>query len=125
MKLCGRKECVCLAVEGMVNAMKEEIAKRQNIAYAEQIVVAKIYDVTAAILAEACRRNFGVDRQLCELSEKFQAEHLTLDTFILLNQMKEDGIISEEYKQILFDALIKIRPELQKLLEDDKTKGLI
>lgn len=129
MRLCGRSdsggECVGLAVHRMMDGMKKEVAERQNIAYSDQIVVAKIYDITAAILSEACRRNLGVDKQDCEPSEHFNSEHLTLDTFILLNQMKEDGIISEEYKQILFDALIKIKPELKKKVEEDRSLGLI
>ena len=129
MMLCGRaergEECVYLAVKKMVDKMKEEVAERQSIAYTEQMVVAKIYDITAAVLSEACRRNFGIGRKNCEPSKGFKSKHLTLDTFILLNQLKEDGFITDGYKQAIFDALIKIKPEIEKLIDEDKSRGLI
>lgn len=125
MKLCGRDECIHKAMQDMINKMKGDVAERQAIAYNEQIVVAQIYDINAAILAEACRRNFKVKRGDCEPSQKFQQKHLTLDTFILLNQLEEDGYISEEHKQTIFDALVKIKPGIKKLIEGDRAKGLI
>ncbi len=125
MNLCGRQECVYQSVQDMVNKMKEDIAKKQSISYPEQIVVAKIYDVTAAILSEACRANFAIDRNSCEPSKQFRSEFLTIDTFILLNQMKEDGIIKEEYAQILFETLKKLKPDIARLVDEDRTKGLV
>ncbi len=123
MKLCGREECVYAAAQNMINKMKEEVVQRQSIVYEGQIVVAKIYDVIASILAEACRRNFAIDRANCEPSNQFHQESLTLDTFILLNQLKEDGFIGEEYKSVIFEALIKIDPEVQKIIEGNR--GLV
>ncbi len=125
MKLCGKDECIHKAMQSMIDKMKGDVAERQAIAYNEQIVVAQIYDINAAILAESCRRNFKVKRGDCEPSKQFKLKHLTLDTFILLNQLKEDGYITEEHKQIIFDALIKIKPETKKLIEGDRAKGLI
>lgn len=124
MQPCGRDECVYKAIDGMINKMKEDVAARQSIVYAEQMVVAKIYDVTAAILAEACRRNFEVARKNCEPSKQFKLKHLSLDTFILLNQLKEEELITDGYKQVIFDALIKIKPEIKKLIKEDRS-GLI
>ena len=125
MKLCGKDECIHKAMQSMIDKMKGDVAQKQDIAYNEQIVVAQIYDINAAILAEACRRNFKVKKGDCEPSQKFQRKHLTLDTFILLNQLKEDEFITEEHKQIIFDALVKIKPEIKKLIEEDRTRGLI
>jgi len=135
MKLCGRaeseecggerKECVYAAIQKLLNQMKEDIARVQNIAYADQIVVAKIYDVTANVLADACRRNLKLDAANCEPSKQAKPEQITMDTFILLNQLKEDRFITEEYKQILFDALLKINPAMKKLVDEDRDKGLI
>ena len=125
MKLCGKDECIHKAMQSMVDKMKGDVAERQNIAYNEQIVVAQIYDINAAILAEACRRNLKVKKGNCEPSKQFKLKHLTLDTFILLNQLKEDGFITEEHKQIIFDALVKIKPGIKKLIEEDRTRGLI
>jgi len=128
MKLCGRDEsdeCVYAAVRSMINKMKEQLAERQSIPHAEQIVVAKIYDISATILAEACRRKFGISKAACEPSKQFKIKYLTLDTFILLNQLKEEKLISEEYKQTIFKSLTKVKPEIKKLLKDDMHRGLI
>jgi len=128
MKLCGRNksdECVYAAIQSMINKMKEQLAERQSMLHAEQIVVAKIYDITATILAEACRRNFGIAKSACEPSKQFKLKYLTLDTFILLNQLKEEGLVSEEYKQTIFKALIKVKPEIKKLIKADMSRGLI
>ncbi len=125
MELCGRDECIYAVIQTMVNKMKEEVAQRQSISYGEQIVVAKIYDVTAAILAEACRRSLGVEKKNCEPSKQFKLKNLTMDTFILLNQLKDDGLITEKYKKTIFDALVKLKPEIKKQVEEDRNKGLI
>lgn len=128
MELCGRDkndECVYAAVQSMINKMKEQLAERQSILHTEQIVVAKIYDIAATTLAEACRRNFGVRKAACEPSKQFKLKHLTLDTFILLNQLMEEKFVSEKYKQTVFNALIKVKPEIKKLLKDNIRRGLI
>ena len=125
MQFCGREECIYKAIESMIEKMKEEIKKTQNIEYEEQLVVAQIYYVTAAILAEACRRNFRVRHEECEPSSKFEKNKISLDVFIMLNQLQEDGLISEEYKNQLVDALVKIKPSLKSTVEEDRNKGLI
>jgi len=125
MKLCGREKCIYSSVQGMIDNMKKQVAERQEIAYPDQLVVAKIYHIAAAVLSEACRRRFEVDKNDCEPSKRFKIEQLTLDVFILLNQLKEDGYIDEEYKQTIFDELLKINPEIEKVIETDRAKGLI
>lgn len=124
MNLCGREPCIYKAIAGMVNKMKEEVAQRQNLPFDEQIVVAKIYDLNAAVLAEACRRKFGVKRADCEPSNEFKKKDLSLDTFILLNQLKEEGLITEDHKKVIFEALIEVNPDIKELIEKDRS-GLI
>ena len=118
MKLCGREECIYDAVQKMIDKMKKEVAERQNIGYEGQIVVAKIYDITADILAEACRRNLKVNTENCEPSKQFKLEQLNMDTFILLNQLKDDGFISEEYKQTIFNSLTDMKPEIKEIVKE-------
>jgi argininosuccinate lyase len=48
-----------------------------------------------------------------------------MDAFILLKQLKDDGLISEEYYEKLFEGLIKIKPELEAQIREDRAKGLI
>jgi hypothetical protein len=115
MIFCGREQCVYKAVQQMIDRMKDDLTKRQSIAYPEQIVVAKIYDITAAILSEACRRNFCVDRKDCEPSNGFEEKQLTMDTFILLNQLKEDGFVTEEQAKLIFESLVKIKPDIERI----------
>jgi len=121
----GGKECVYLAIRKMVGAMKDEVARTQAVEHPEQIVVARIYDIVAQLLSEACRRNFKMGRQDCDPSAGFKTELVTLDAFILLNQLKEDGYISEEYKRAVFDSLKSVSPEIKKLVEGDAALGLI
>lgn len=125
MKLCGREECIYAFVHKMIDTMKKDLAERQSIALSEQIVVARIYEITANILSEACRQNFNVDKGDCEPSNLCDLDKLTLDTFILLNQLKEDGYITEEYKKVLFDSLLKMKPEIEKIVEGGASTGLI
>ena len=125
MKLCGREECIYQFVHKMIDNMKKDLAERQSIALSEQIIVARIYEITANILSEACRNNFKIDKKDCDPSALCDKEKLTLDTFILLNQLKEDGYITEEYKKILFDSLVKIKPEMEKVVKDGESTGLI
>jgi hypothetical protein len=124
MKLCGKEDCIYKAIEDMVNKMKEHIAKTQNIPYDDQIVVAKIYDLNTAVLSEACRRESGVAKDDCDPSRQFKLKNLSMDTFILLNQLKEDGFITEERKNTIFNALLKINPDMKEIIEKDRS-GLI
>lgn len=124
MELCGREECVYKAVEKMVGDMKSEIAKKQNIPYSDQLMVAKIYDLNAAVLSEACRRTNKVDKKDCDASRQFNKKNLSMDTFIFLNQLKEDGFITGEFKEKLFCALLEMDPEIRKMVEND-TSGLV
>lgn len=129
MKLCVRNEngepCVYAAFEKMIGKMKEHVAERQDIGYEGQVVVAKIYHMSAAVLAEACRRKFDIKRAECEPSREFKSENLTLDVFILLKQLLEEDLIDEEYKKTLFEALIEINPEIEKMVKGEESKGFI
>ena len=125
MARCGREECVFKAIKQMVERMKKEVAERQNIAYPEQIVVADIYNITASTLAEACRRIFKVRLEDCEESEAHRKSEVSLDTFILLKTLAEEGLISEDYKEKLFEMLLKMKPSLKKKVEADKKLGLL
>lgn len=121
---CGRTECVYRAVQEMIKRMKEDIAKKQNLD-PENIVVADIYNVNAAILAEACRRNFKIKKDECKPSEKFDKKQISFESFILLKILKEDGLISPEYGEELYNALIKIKPQIEALVKADRELGLI
>jgi hypothetical protein len=129
IRLCARvsqgKECVYLAVQKMIKRMKEDIARVQAIPYPEQIVVAKIYDIVLRLMAEACRRSFDVDRQDCDPSVGHDTGSANLDMFILLNQLKEDGYITEEYKSELFLALSNLSPQIRELVKSDAARGLL
>jgi hypothetical protein len=48
-----------------------------------------------------------------------------MDTFILLSRLKEDGYISEEYADKLFEGLIKMKPGLEAQVRQDKGRGLL
>ena len=122
---CGRDECIFKAVETMIEKMKDEVAKKQNIPYPEQIVVAEIYNVTASTLAEACRRKFKIKLKDCVESEKHRKDKVSLDTFILLKQLEEDGLVSSEYAAELFDSLVKIKPEMKEKVEKDREMGIL
>jgi len=120
---CGRNECIFKAVQEMITGMKEEVAKRQNIVHSEQIVVAEIYNVNANSLAEACRRKFKINLKNCITQNK--KSQLTMDTFIFLNTLKEDGLITEEYKNKLFDSLVEMNPKLKEKVEKDRELGIL
>lgn len=122
---CGREECVFKAIKNMIQRMKEDIAKTQNIAYPEQIVVAEIYKITASTLAEACRKCFGINLENCEEVEEHREPDITIDTFILLKTLEEENLISSEYKEKIFEMLLKMKPELKKRVEKDREIGLI
>jgi hypothetical protein len=121
---CGRTECVYRAIEGMLKKMKEDIAKTQSIAHPEQIVVAKMYNIVAAQLAEACRKKFGIPLKNCIPGIAEHNEKVSMDTFILLSTLK-DGIITEEYEKELFEMLKKMNPDLKQQVESDREKGLL
>jgi hypothetical protein len=118
-----KQECVYKAIMEMIKKMKEDVAKKQSIAYIEQIEIAKIYYIVADTLAEACKLAHGKKLDHCEAKEG-KAE-VSYDTFILLNQLKEDGLISENYANLIFDSLAKMKPELKETVEKDRGKGLL
>lgn len=121
--VCERTECIFKSIEDMINKMKEEVAAKQSIAHPEQIRVAEIYYVAANTLAEACRRMNEEKLDSCMTKEK--NFDVSMDTFILLSRMKEDGHVSEKYAEELFEALIKMKPELEEKIREDRAKGLI
>ena len=124
---CGRSAdaCVYKSVEKLVDQMKKEIIDRQNIQYPEQLTVAEIYNIVASTLAEACRRKNSLKLNDCVEADKHKAANVTMDTFILLKQMQEDGYITEEMQSELFAELVEMKPELKQKVEDDHAKGLI
>lgn len=117
-------ECVFRAVHEMIEKMKEEIAKTQNITYPEQITVAEIYNVVARVLGEACKKQLG-EREGCTAEPMKEGDEVTMDAFILLKQLKEDNLISEEYYEQIFEGLIKMKPEMEEQVRQDRAKGLI
>jgi hypothetical protein len=119
----SKKECAYKAVMGMIQKMKEDVAKRQSIAYPEQIEIAKIYYIVANTLAEACKLSHGKKLDHCEAKDG--ETDISYDTFILLKQLKEDGYISEDYANKLFDSLVKMKPELKEIVEKDRKTGLL
>jgi hypothetical protein len=120
---CERIECIFKSIENMMSKMKEEVAAKQSIAHPEQIAVAGIYYVVANTLAEACRRMNSEKFEGCAAKEK--NFDVSMDTFILLSRLKEDGHITEQYAGELFEALIKMKPELEEKIREDRSKGLI
>lgn len=122
---CGRAECVYKAIEKMLDKMKSDVAKKQNITYPEQVMVARIYEIVSNQLAEACRRKFEIKPENCIPNISTQIEKISMDTFILLKSLKEDEIITEDYQKNLFDILVGMNPELKEQVEKDRDKGLI
>ncbi|MEM5869587.1 MAG: hypothetical protein QXR09_00230 [Candidatus Aenigmatarchaeota archaeon] len=118
------EDCALKAVKETIEKMKEEIARTQQIPYPEQIVVAEIYNVVARVLCEACRKE-EMKKENCKPEEMKKRDEVNLDAFILLKQLKDDRLISEEYYEKLFEGLIKIKPELEKQAREDKARGLI
>lgn len=118
-------ECVYQAIQEMIKKMKEEIARTQNVQYSEQIVVAEIYNIVANNLAEACRVFNKGKKENCAAPDKLKSSEITLDSFILLKQLREDNAISEEYAQQLFDTLLKLNPAIKERVEKDRASGLI
>lgn len=119
----SKKECVYKAIMEMIQRMKEDVVKRQSIAYPEQVEIAKIYYIVADTLAEACKLAHGKRPEHCKAKEG--KADVSYDTFILLKQLKEDGYISEEYANKLFVSLVKMKPELKETVEKDRERGLL
>lgn len=120
-----QSECVHKAIHEMIEKMKEEIAKTQSVTHPEQIRVAEIYYVAADNMAHACRRCYGGKPGGCAAPDALRKENVTMDTFILLKQLREDGLISEEYAEDLFQTLLKMNPSIKETVEADRAKGLI
>lgn len=117
-------ECIFRAVQEMIKKMKEEIARTQNISYPEQITVAEIYNVVGRILGEACKKQVG-EREGCSAEPMKEGDEITMDSFILLKQLMEDNLISEEYYEQIFEGLIKMKPGLEEQVRQDRAKGLV
>jgi len=124
MAICGRKECVYEAVEKMIKKMKEKISVETGMKE-DEIVIAKIYQINANILAEACRKSFKIKNNLCKSLVKERKKNLTLETFILLKELEEEKLISHEYKEKLFNALIKMKPSIKASVEESKKTGMV
>jgi hypothetical protein len=120
-----KKECVYQAIMDMIEKMKKDIAKTQNILYPEQIKVAEIYYVLAKTLAKACRKAFGKKLDHCTAPNDLENVDVTLDSFILLKQLREDKLISEDYAEKIFNALLEMKPELREKVLKDRAKGLL
>jgi len=118
-------ECAYKAVMDMIEKMKEEIVRVQNISYPEQIRVAEIYYVVADTLSEACEVFHGKKQEHCSAKDTDKKIDVSMDTFILLSRLKEDGYISEEYADKLFEGLIKMKPGLEAQVRQDKGRGLL
>lgn len=121
--VCERPECIFKSIETMISKMRDEVASKQNIAHPEQIRVAEIYYVVANTLAEACRRMNKETPENCVAKEN--SFDVNMDTFILLSRIKEDENLPEKYAEDLFEALIKMKPELEQKIREDRSKGLI
>lgn len=122
---CKREECVFKAVHELIERMKDDIIKKQEIAYPEQVVVAEIYNITASTLAEACRKAFEINLENCLEKDNHRKAEVTMDTFILLKTIADDNLITEEYKEKIFNSLLEIKPELKEKVEKDKELGIL
>lgn len=122
-KQAERKECVFKSMNKMIDEMKEHVARTQKIQYPEQLTVAQIYSVVGNCLAAACKESFGKCEEDCP--KNFNKDDISMDTFILLSRLKEDGFISVEYADALFESLLRIRPDLKFMVEKDKELGLL
>jgi len=120
-----QNECVHKAIYEMIDRMKEEIAKTQSITHPEQIRVAEIYYIVADNLAHACRNCYGGKQNGCAAPDALKKENITMDTFILLKQLRDDGLISEEYAEDIFQTLLKMKPEMKEQVEKERSTGMI
>lgn len=122
---CKREECIFKAVHELIEKMKNEVVKQQQIAYPEQIVVAEIYNITASTLAEACRKAFNISLENCLEKNAHRKPEVSMDTFILLKTIADDNLITQDYKEKLFNALVELKPELKEKVEKDKELGIL
>ncbi|MEM7825779.1 MAG: hypothetical protein QW412_02895 [Candidatus Aenigmatarchaeota archaeon] len=125
MGLCKKEECVFKAIHELIEKMKSDIIKQQEVAYPEQLVVAEIYNIAASTLAEACRKAFGIALEACIEKENHRKANVSIDTFILLKTIAEDKLITEDYKETLFNSLLEMKPELKEIVEKDKETGIL
>lgn len=117
------QDCAFAAVVEMIGRMKKEVAEMQKIAYPEQIVVAEIYNVVARVLCEACRKA-NLNKENCKGEGMRKSDEVSMDSFILLKQLREDNMISEEYYDKIFESLVKLKPELEEKVRKDKEAGI-
>ncbi|MEM5793901.1 MAG: hypothetical protein QXS48_03440 [Candidatus Aenigmatarchaeota archaeon] len=122
---CKREECIFKAVHELIEKMKSEVVKQQQIAYPEQIVVAEIYNITASTLAKACRKAFNISLDNCLEKNAHREPEVSMDTFILLKTIVDDNLITQDYKEKLFNALVELKPELKEKVEKDKELGIL
>jgi len=120
-----QNECIHRAIYEMIERMKQEIAKTQSVTHPEQIRVAQIYYIVADNLAHACRNCFGGKQEGCAAPDELEKESITMDTFILLKQLRDDKLISEEYAEDLFQTLVKMKPEMKEIVEKERSTGMI
>ncbi len=118
------EDCALKAVREIIEKMKSEIAKAQKIPYPEQIKVAEIYNIVARVLCETCKKQIG-KKEECEPENMRAGDEINLDSFILLKQLKDEKLISEEYYEKMFEGLIKMRPELERIVREDRAKGFL
>lgn len=117
-------ECIYKAIMDMIEKMKEDIVKTQSLVYPEQIKVAEIYYVIAKVLAKACEKAHGKKPKHC-IAPNSKKVKVTIDAFIMLKQLREEKLISEEYGEKIFKALLKMNPKLRKKVLEDRAKGLL
>ncbi|MFH8086363.1 MAG: hypothetical protein QW609_00885 [Candidatus Aenigmatarchaeota archaeon] len=122
---CKREECIFKVVRELIEKMKNEVIKQQKIAYPEQVVVAEIYNITASTLAEACRKAFSISLDNCLEKNLHRKPEVSIDTFILLKTIADDNLVSQDYKERLFNALVELKPELKEKVEKDKEIGIL
>jgi len=120
-----QNECVHKAIYDMIDRMKQEIAKTQSVTHPEQIRVAEIYYIVADNLAHACRNCYGGKQDGCGAPDALKKENVTMDTFILLKQLRDDNLVSEEYYEDLFQSLVKMKPEMKQQVEKERSTGMI
>jgi len=108
----GRKDCAYKAIKDMIENMKNDIAQKANVPK-DQIVVANIYNIVADTLAEACMKAFGKRLGNCICQSSGKNTSVSMDTFILMNTIFEDGMVTEGYKAKIFEQLIKMNPSLK------------
>lgn len=107
-----KKDCAYKAIKDMIENMKNDIAQKANVSK-DQIVVANIYNIVADTLAETCKKAFGKRLEHCHCQNSGKNVSVSMDTFILLNTIFEDGMITEGYKAKIFEQLIKTNPSFR------------